>query len=326
MLKMIRKLISNHGYTILGVIIGLYISSFLQGKPQQLCSNNLKSLQENETLRDQRPSMVHVPKKTSTLPKKAKLIRPRYYSTELGIREKLFVGIFTSEEKISTLALPLNKTLNHLVDQTKFFITAQYKLKAKFNLSGIVGFTDTRGKYRPFQVLKYIGDNFAQMYDYYFLANDYTYMNAHKLNDLVKKISVSMDVYLGQRVVDGSYCNLDAGILLSNSVIRAVREHLDWCVINAISEDNSENIGRCVYHSIGLSCQEMLQEQTLTTFKLKHFEFTQNLVNLSKREDFNNAITIHPILQGENYYLLDAYFLKVCIYSSFKTSSLYCLI
>jgi hypothetical protein len=177
----------------------------------------------------------------------------------LGIREKLFVGVFSSEEKVNSQAVHLNKTIGHLVDQIKFFITAQYKLKSKFNLTGLVGFTDTRAKYRPFQVFKYIGDNFAQDYDYYFLANDYTFINAHKLNDMVKKISVSMDVYLGSPVTDGSYCNLDAGIILSNSVVKAVRDHLDWCVMNAISEDHSENIGRCVHYSIGLTCQGALQ-------------------------------------------------------------------
>jgi hypothetical protein len=29
------------------------------------------------------------------------------------------------------------------------------------------------------------------------------------------------------------------------------------------------------------------------------------------RDEFNSAITVHPILQGDNFYLLNAYFLKV---------------
>lgn len=126
----------------------------------------------------------------------------------MGIREKLFVGVLTSEEKIATQAIHLNATIGHLVDKVKFFITAQNKLKTKYNLSGIVGFTDTRHKYKPFQIIKYIGDSFLLDYDYYFLINDYSYINIRALKDLVSKISVSMNVYLGTLVAESSYCNL----------------------------------------------------------------------------------------------------------------------
>ena len=215
MFKSTKKFVSNNIYVFVGILIGLYVSSLLSDSLEPLCAPQIhEPVLKNEALRNKVVPKVNPPKKTSATPKKSKLVRPRYYSTELGIREKLFVGIFSSEEKVNTQVVPLNKTIGKLVDQIKFFITAQYKLKTKFNLSGLVGFTDTRAKYRPFQVLKYIGDNFAQDYDYYFLAHDYTFINARKLNDIVKKISVSMDVYLGTPITDGSYCNL--GIIIIN--------------------------------------------------------------------------------------------------------------
>lgn len=124
------------------------------------------------------------------------------------MREKLFIGILTSEEKINTQAVHLNATIGHLIDKVKFFITAQNKLKMKYNLSGIVGFTDTRNKYKPFQVIKYISDSFLLDYDYYFLINDYSYVNVRALKDVVNKISVSMNVYLGTPVTESSFCNL----------------------------------------------------------------------------------------------------------------------
>ncbi|KAJ8928907.1 hypothetical protein NQ314_018478 [Rhamnusium bicolor] len=222
----------------------------------------------------------------------------------------MFVGIFTSEEKINTQALHINKTIGHLVDRIKFFITAQYKLKTKFNLTGLVGFTDARYKYRPFQVIKYVGDTFAQDFDYYFFTNDYTFVNIHRLKDVVNKISVSMDVYLGTKVKDSSYCSLESGIVISNSVLKAMRTHLDWCIMNAISDDHSENIGRCIYHSLGLSCQESIQMESLPSFRLKHFDLSQHLLELTGRETFNDAITIYPVLQKDDFYLLNAYFLK----------------
>lgn len=51
----------------------------------------------------------------------------------------------------------------------------------------------------------------------------------------------------------------DAGIVISNSVLKAMRENLEWCVSNAVSEDYSENFGRCVYHSTSLDCQQSIQ-------------------------------------------------------------------
>lgn len=184
----------------------------------------------------------------------------------MGIKEKLFVGIFTSEEKINTQAIHINETIGHLVNKIKFFITAQYKSKSKFNLTGLVGFTDARQKFRPFQVIKYVGDSFLQDYDYFFFAEDFTFINAHRLKDAVNKISVGIDVYMGTRIKESSYCNLNSGILISNSIMKAMRTHLNWCVMNAVTDDHSENIGRCVYYSAALSCQESVQVWLYHTF------------------------------------------------------------
>lgn len=130
------------------------------------------------------------------------------------------MGILTSEEKISTQAVHLNATIGHLIDKVKFFIAAQSKLKTKFNLSGIVGFTDTRHKYKPFQIVKYISDSFLLDYDYYFLINDYSYINIRALKDVVSKISVSMNVYLGTPVPESSFCNLGELHLVLNRFLR----------------------------------------------------------------------------------------------------------
>lgn len=47
------------------------------------------------------------------------------------------------------------------------------------------------------------------------------------------------------------------------------------------------------------------------SFKLKHFELGKNLFELMKNDEFNDAITVHPVLQKEDFYILNAYFLKV---------------
>ncbi|KAL3270544.1 hypothetical protein HHI36_021082 [Cryptolaemus montrouzieri] len=140
--------------------------------------------------------------------------------------------------------------------------------------------------------------------------NDYTYLNIHRIKDIVNRISVSMDVYLGNKEIDSSYCDLGAGIIISNSVLKAVRQKLDWCVLNAVSDSHSENIGRCVYNSIGLNCQELVQNQKLSTFRIKHFDLDKSLYNLSRKEEFNSAATIYPVLHQKDFYQLNAYFIK----------------
>ncbi|XP_035689517.1 chondroitin sulfate glucuronyltransferase-like [Branchiostoma floridae] len=47
--------------------------------------------------------------------------RARYISTELGIREKLVVGVITSRETLDTVAVALNKTLAHYIHKLLYF-------------------------------------------------------------------------------------------------------------------------------------------------------------------------------------------------------------
>lgn len=110
-----------------------------------------------------------------------------------------------------------------------------------------------------------------------------------------------------------------------------MRENLEWCVSNAISEDHSENIGRCIYHSTKLDCQEevqvrplltnhkqmknnqlhFFQNKKLTSFKLKHSALNKKLEKLSKNREFTNAVVVYPIMQATEFYLLNAFYARV---------------
>lgn len=309
-LKFMQKIITSNLYILLGILLGILISCYFDSscpsyKDLKLTEDTFSLSTTFKTISRKAPPQ----KKSFTSSKESeKFVRPHYISTELSIRDKLFVGVLTSEDKINTQAVYINKTITHLVDKVKFFITVHNKMRNTFNLTGIVGFTDNRSKYRPFQMIKYIGDTFIQGYDYYFLMNDYNYLNVRKLKRLVGKISISHDLYMGTSVEDGSYCNLDAGILLSNSVLRALRANLDWCINNAVSDDSSENLGRCVYYSTNLECQTELTGRSFSSYKLKHFQLEKHLQQLSKRKEFNHAVIVYPILQAKDFHILNAYF------------------
>lgn len=208
------------------------------------------------------------------------IVRPRYYSSELGIREKLFIGVMTTQENIDTLATAFNRTTAHLVNKIKFFINAADNVKSNFKLKNIVGFTDTREHLKPFHVLKYLADNYLDEFDFFLLASDSSYVNVNRLLDKLYHISISFDVYIGSSVRrddighdvnadadadrimdhDRDYCDLSSGIILSSSVIRKIRSNLDWCVRNAATNFHSVNIGRCVKYSSKIdACQQSFQ-------------------------------------------------------------------
>jgi len=116
--------------------------------------------------------------------------------------------VMTSTSSINTRGVAINKTAAHLVDKIMFFNNGVNP--PKINLTGIVGFSDTRKILKPFHVLKYIADNYVDKFDYFFLIKDDSYIRAFNLADTLKKISVSEDVHLGGflRDKETAFCSL----------------------------------------------------------------------------------------------------------------------
>lgn len=76
-------------------------------------------------------------------------------------------------------------------------------------LANVVGFTDTREMLKPFHALKYLADNYLEEYDFFFLVSDTAFVNARRLTELVSRLSVSEDVYMGMVTEDDThYCSL----------------------------------------------------------------------------------------------------------------------
>lgn len=102
----------------------------------------------------------------------------------------------------------LNRTVAQLQPALRFFITAS-TLQGAPSLANVVGFTDKREMLKPFHALKYLADYYLEEYDFFFLVSDTSFVNAKQLTDLVSKLSVSQDVYMGTVAEDDShYCTL----------------------------------------------------------------------------------------------------------------------
>ncbi|KAK7789799.1 hypothetical protein R5R35_012982 [Gryllus longicercus] len=246
------------------------------------------------------------------------LLRPRYYSTELGIRERLFIGILTSQKKnmVDSRAVSINKTISHIVDKVMYFLDAPGPQKLNTSMPGIVGFTDSRKILKPFHMLKYIIDNHLDDYNFFFFIKDSAYIKAQHLYNVVQDISVSQDVHAGSGRIDehSAFCSLDAGLLLSNSVLRKVSENLDWCVKNAFSDLDDANVGRCIVHATNIACQESVQGQHLKSFTLPDsFKFEDDISTFSQEPAFQTAFTIYPVSDPVTMYKIHMYLSKVAL-------------
>ena len=132
--------------------------------------------------------------------KTKKILRPRYASTELGIKEKLFIGVLTSRDTIDSLGVAINKTLTHYVPKLVFFMdTRGPSLPSGM---AVVSFSDEKPYLRPFHMLKYLAAHYAQAYDYYMFIPDTTYVRGEKLLDMLSYISIRYDSILFQSTKD----------------------------------------------------------------------------------------------------------------------------
>ncbi|XP_063985772.1 chondroitin sulfate synthase 2 [Diachasmimorpha longicaudata] len=319
LVKMTLSSCRGNGYLIIGVCLGLSLSLFMS--PVEITEGIDANPSTDEAwfpVPSQDPIDEYVPKinlaQKPKIPQKVpkSLIRPRYYSTELGIREKLFIAVSTSREHLHTRGVALNKTLAHLVDKIRYFITIPEGTKPNVSLPGIVGFTDTRDILKPFHIIKYITDNYLEEYDFYFIVNDSSYINGRSLNHLLDKISVSRDVYLGRPLEnDPSYCSLDSGIILSNSIIQKMKNNLDWCVKNTFSSMDDINFGRCVEHSTKLKCLDVSEDTQFVSYdfgkiadeKLENFDGKKILFG-GDLERLKNSVTISSIFDHSMVYKL----------------------
>lgn len=197
--------VRNNFFLIFGLFLGVALSSFISEVLQNQClfspGADHVSVHEHSRLiknDDYEPviNLAGKPLKAQKMPKDFQ--RPRYYKTELGIRDKLLAAILTSPKTIRDYGTAFNKTTSHLFDKVIFFMESdRNKSKSDVRWNGVVQFSDSRGVLKPFHMLKYIIDNFLDDFDYLFLVRDKTYVRGRELYNMIKKISVSEVVHAG---------------------------------------------------------------------------------------------------------------------------------
>ncbi|XP_066301515.1 chondroitin sulfate glucuronyltransferase-like [Branchiostoma lanceolatum] len=235
--------------------------------------------------------------------------RARYISTELGIREKLVVGVLTSRESLDTVAVALNKTLAHYIHKLLYF-TGTRNVKAPGGMY-VVTHGDDRPVWEMAQTIRYINDHFHKDYDWTYLVTDNTYVQGDRVTNIFDHISMNRDVYMGKRAaftdMDGYYCKIGHGVVLSHSVMSALQRHLDGCMETILDLQPDEWLGRCLHDVMGISCVEEFEGIDYNTYEFSSATDPDN----EDSQEFQKAHTVHPIVEPTDFYRLHRRFAHI---------------
>nr|KAI8755363.1 chondroitin sulfate synthase 2-like [Biomphalaria glabrata] len=242
----------------------------------------------------------------------AKFFRPKFAATELGIREKLFVAVLSSKDTLNTLAVAVNRTVSQYVTKTVYFIDK----KAAVVPGGmvIVNFDDGYNHLMPTNVFKFVIKKYGQDYDYFMFLSDKGYVRAEKVFDLVSHISVSKHVHLGTpKGVEGgkTYCSLEGGVIISQSLLSLVNSSLKWCSENCHSLDSSVNFGKCLLHATDLECHSTVANKVYTAYPVKNLNFNKDIEALREQANFNKSLSVFPMPDEITHYKMHRYFCEV---------------
>ncbi|XP_046651600.1 chondroitin sulfate glucuronyltransferase-like [Daphnia pulicaria] len=280
---------------------------------ESLFTDDSKIAQDENTedLSDYDPRINLAGKPHSAKKEPQTLIRPRYLSTELGIKEKNFVAVLSSIKQIPTLGLAINETLAHHVNRLAFFVEVVGNDKLDVKTLPIVGFKDSQQGLLTLHTLKYLADKLAVGYSYFFLIKDTTYVDGRKLDNLTKHISITENVYMGlpgtHPTSNPSVCSLDSGILISSSVLLAISPLLETCTEDFAFNSDDEKIGLCIFKALNLTCQSQVQGQTFSTFNLDaHISDVRQLEKIWESQPaLSNALTFFHARETSYFFMLN---------------------
>lgn len=176
------------------------------------------------------------------------------------MRQRLLVGVLTSKSTLGTLAVAVNRTLAHRLERLVYF-TGTRGRKVPHGMT-VVTHGDERPIWNMYQTVRYLLEHYVNDFDWFFLVQDDTYTEAHRINRLVAHLSIDTLLYLGRPEefiggdTDGRYCYGGFGFLLSRSLLLRLQPHLESCRNDILSSRPDEWLGRCIIDHTAVSCTE----------------------------------------------------------------------
>ncbi|XP_067111037.1 chondroitin sulfate synthase 2 isoform X1 [Osmerus mordax] len=271
--------------------------------------NSISTANDWEHREDFEPRIVPYKPVQQSQPKK--LFRAKYISTELGIRERLFVGVLTSKNTINTLGVAVNRTISHHLDTVVFF-TGTRNRKVPHGMF-VVTHGDERLIWNMFQTIKYILEHYINEYDWFYLVQDDTYTEADRVKALVGHLSMDRELYMGSPEefiggeMEGRYCYGGFGYLLSRTLLLRLKPFLENCRNDIQSSRPDEWLGRCLIDYANTNCVD--EHEGL---QYDHYELGKNAdPSTEENVQFKNALTVHPVSDPEQMYRLHRHFTEI---------------
>uniref|UniRef100_A0A8C3TR66 Hexosyltransferase n=1 Tax=Catharus ustulatus TaxID=91951 RepID=A0A8C3TR66_CATUS len=177
----------------------------------------------------------------------------------------------------------------------------------------VVTHSDERPIWNMYQTVRYLLDHYVNDFDWFFLVQDDTYTEAHRISRLVAHLSIDTHLYLGRPEefiggdTEGRYCYGGFGYLLSRSLLLLLQQHLESCRNDILSARPDEWLGRCIIDYTGVSCAEEHEGLHYHYFELGKNADPERETDLR----FQSAFTVHPVLDPLQMYRLHKYFAQV---------------
>ncbi|XP_008643353.1 PREDICTED: chondroitin sulfate synthase 2 [Corvus brachyrhynchos] len=227
------------------------------------------------------------------------------------MRQRLFVGVLTSKSTLNTLGVAVNRTLAHRLERLVYF-TGTRGRKVPHGMT-VVTHSDERPIWNMYQTVRYLLDHYVNDFDWFFLVQDDTYTEAHRISRLVAHLSIDTHLYLGRPEefiggdTEGRYCYGGFGYLLSRSLLLLLQQHLESCRNDILSARPDEWLGRCIIDYTGVNCAEEHEGLHYHYFELGKNADPERETDLR----FQSAFTVHPVLDPLQMYRLHKYFAQV---------------
>lgn len=326
----------------LGLLLGIvYVS--LVGVPFFSEENNCnfpgnRNAKDISHLEDDYEPIINLqnkPKSSSpnTRKRNVNVIRPRYYSTELNIKEKLLVIVLSNDYQKYGKAL--NDTLSNYADKIIYFVKdditkiktekldnvyfldlekSYFKLKRTLN-SHASSYSDSAKV--ALLALKFVIEHQLKNYQYFYFIKDSTYVHGARLREFIESLSFSDQIHVGHVInsVQGeSRCYLESGILLSHNVLAKAtsQETIDWCsqyqreVETNFTLDifqDSMVFEHCILKATNLPCSYQTKNQIYLSLNLSEITPQMGLVKLWE----SGSIAAFPVSSYEKHIRLTKY-------------------
>ena len=196
--------------------------------------------------------------------------KPQRLGDEIRIRELLFIGVMTSQRLLLTRAKGVYDTWGKQVPGRLVFFAGKGDKTPRVDFP-VVYLTVPDNVHPPqrksLAMLKFIHDNYIDSFQWFVRADDDVYIRTGKLAAYLSKIDSSEALLLGQAgqgkkhergklgLRDGdNFCIGGPSIIISQTVLKMVTPHLQYCSNNTATFHEDTEVGRCLRSFSGVMC------------------------------------------------------------------------